>query len=215
MLAISYNVPEEGRTMPELRNFAFWVVAAAAWGSGVAAASAQSDPQQGSSASTAAGEQRDFDFEIGTWKSHSRRRLNPLTGSTTWVEFDGIAVVRKIWDGRANLVELNADGSAGPVHGLSLRLYDPTTRRWSLYYGSVKSGVVSVPAVGRFVNGRGEFYDQEVYHGKTIMVRNVWSEITRNSCHFEQAFSADGGKSWEVNLITTDIRSSDAENQAQ
>jgi hypothetical protein len=151
--------------------------------------------------------QHDFDFEIGTWKSHGSRLMHPLTGSKTWVEFDGTSVVQPVWNGRANLVELEADGSvAGHIENLSLRLYDPQAHLWSLYYSSSKSGTLSVPTVGKFKNGRGEFFDMELLNGKNILVRNVWSDITPNSCHFEQAFSEDAGKTWEVNWITTDTR---------
>ena len=131
--------------------------------------------------------QHDFDFEIGTWKSHGSRLLHPLTGSTTWAEFEGTSVVRKVWNGRANLVELEADGPvAGHIENLSLRLYSPQSRQWSLYYSSSKGGSLSVPTVGEFRNGRGEFYDMEPVNGRSILVRNVWSDITPNSCHFEQ-----------------------------
>jgi hypothetical protein len=151
--------------------------------------------------------QHDFDFEIGTWKSHGSRLVHPLTGSKTWVEFDGTAVVRPVWNGRANLVELEADGPvAGHIENLSLRLYDSQSHQWSLYYSTSKSGTLSVPTVGKFKNGRGEFFDMELVNGKNILVRNVWSDITPNSCHFEQAFSEDGGKTWEVNWIATDTR---------
>jgi len=159
--------------------------------------------------------QHDFDFEIGTWKSHGSRRLHPLTGSNTWAEFDGTSVVRKIWNGRANLVELEADGPvAGHIENLSLRLYNPQSHQWSLYYASSKSGALSMPAtVGEFKNGRGEFFDMELINGRNTLVRNVWSDITPNSCHFEQAFSIDEGKTWEVNWITTDTRVNDDSTQ--
>jgi hypothetical protein len=159
--------------------------------------------------------QHDFDFEIGTWKSHGSRRLHPLTGSATWAEFDGISVVRKVWNGRANLVELEADGPvAGHIENLSLRLYNPQSHQWSLYYASSKSGALSMPAtIGEFKNGRGEFFDMELINGRNTLVRNVWSDITPNSCHFEQAFSIDEGKTWEVNWITTDTRVNDDSTQ--
>jgi hypothetical protein len=153
--------------------------------------------------------QHDFDFEIGTWKTHLSRLVHPLTGSTTWVEYDGTSVVRKIWDGRANLVELDVTGPAGHVEALSLRLYDPRAHQWSLNSANVRSGTLSVPTIGEFKNGRGEFYDQEPFNGRTILVRNVWSDITANSCRFEQAFSDDGGKTWELNWIAVDTRVKD------
>jgi hypothetical protein len=94
--------------------------------------------------------QHDFDFEIGTWKTHLRRLEHPLTGSTTWVEYDGTTVVRKVWDGRANLVELVADGPAGHFEGLNLRLYNPQSRQWSLNFSNSKSGTLSQPTIGEF-----------------------------------------------------------------
>lgn len=158
--------------------------------------------------------QRDFDFEIGSWKSHGARRLHPLSGSDTWVDFDGISVVRRVWNGRANLVELEAAGpNAGHIENLSLRLYNPQSHQWSLYYASSKGGSLSLPAVGEFRNGRGEFYDMELINGRNTLVRNVWSEITPTSCHFEQSFSDDLGKTWEVNWITTDTRIADDSKQ--
>jgi hypothetical protein len=153
--------------------------------------------------------QHDFDFEIGTWKTHLRRLLNPLTGSTTWVEYDGTTVVRKVWNGRANLVELVADGPAGHFEGLSLRLYNPQSHQWSLNFANASGGVMAQPTTGEFKNGRGEFFDQETFNGRVILVRFVISDITPNSCRFEQAFSDDGGKTWEVNWIATDTRVKD------
>ncbi|GAA0706564.1 hypothetical protein [Dokdonella soli] len=154
--------------------------------------------------------QHDFDFEIGTWKTHLKRLLHPLTGSTTWVEFDGTSVVRKVWNGRANLIELEVDGPGGHIEGLSLRLYNPQSHQWSLNFANSSSGTLSVPTIGEFKDGRGEFYDQESLNGRTILVRNVWSDITPNSGRFEQAFSDDGGKTWEVNWIAIDTRVADA-----
>ena len=134
--------------------------------------------------------QHDFDFEIGAWKTRLSRLLRPLTGSTAWVEYEGTSVVRRILDGRANLVELSVAGAAGRIEGLSLRLYDPHSRRWSLH----------------FANGRGEFYGSDTLDGKPILVRFVIAKLTSDSWRFEQAFSADDGKTWEVNWIAIDTR---------
>ena len=144
----------------------------------------------------------DFDFHIGTWKTHVKRRLKPLTGSTTWVEMNGTTVVRKVWNGRANLVELKTEG----FEGLSLRLYNPQTRQWSLNFANAGDGTMTPPTIGEFRNGRGEFYAQETLNGRAIFVRFVISDITPDSIRFEQAFSDDGGKTWEVNWIATDTR---------
>jgi hypothetical protein len=163
-------------------------------------------------AQTAAAErngEHDFDFEIGTWKTHVSRLVHPLSGSKTWAEYDGTSVVRKIWGGRANMVELEVDGPAGHIEGLSLRLYNPDSHQWSLNFANSKVGSLGAPTIGEFKNGRGEFYDQETLNGRAILVRFVISDVTPNSCHFEQAFSDDGGKTWESNWIATDTRVKD------
>lgn len=150
--------------------------------------------------------QHDFDFEIGTWKTQLKTLTHPLTGSTTWVEYQGTTVVKKILDGKANLVELVADGPAGHFEGMSLRLYNPSTYQWSLNFAGIKSGTLSLPTIGEFKNGRGEFYNQETLNGRAIFVRFIILQETPDILHFEQAFSDDGGKTWEVNWIATDTR---------
>lgn len=151
--------------------------------------------------------QHDFDFEFGSWKAHLRRRVHPLSDSREWVEYDGVSVVRKVWNGDANLGEFNVTGKAGHIEGMSLRLYNPGSRKWSIYWANRKDGDLTVPPmIGDFVNGRGEFYDHETFQGKPIMVRFIFSGLTPTSFRLEQAFSADGGKSWEPNWISTFTR---------
>jgi hypothetical protein len=154
--------------------------------------------------------QHDFDFEIGTWKTHVKRLVQPLSGSTTWVEYHGTSVVQKLWDGGANLVMLDVTGPKGRIEGVSLRLYNPESRQWSLNFASRAAGTLDKPTIGEFNNGRAEFYSQETFNGRAILVRFVISDITPTSCRFEQAFSADGGKTWEVNWIATDTRVPDS-----
>jgi hypothetical protein len=158
--------------------------------------------------------QHDFDFEIGTWKTHLRRLVHPLTGSTTWVEYEGTSVVRKVWNGRANLVEPVADGPGGHFEGLNLRLYNPESHQWSLNFAGSSGDALSQPTIGEFKNGRGEFFDQETLNGRAILVRFVMSDTTPDSCRFEQAFSEDGGKTWEVNWIATDTRLKDESDES-
>jgi hypothetical protein len=149
----------------------------------------------------------DFDFEFGSWKIHLKKLQNPLTGSNTWVEFDGTSVTRKVWDGRSQLEQFETDSSTmGHIEGLTLRLYNPQTHQWSLYWSNAKDGALEQPMVGEFKNGRGEFYDQEPLNGKMIYVRFIWSNVNSDTPHFEQSFSDDGGKTWEVNWITDQTR---------
>jgi hypothetical protein len=154
--------------------------------------------------------QHDFDFEIGIWHTHLKRLQHPLTGSATWIEYDGTSTIRKIWNGRANLVELEVDGPTGHIEGLSLRLYNPQSRQWSLNFANSAQGSMSIPTIGEFKNNRGEFYDQETFNNRTILVRNVFEDITANSYSFKQSFSDDGGKTWELNWIAVDTRIPDA-----
>lgn len=154
--------------------------------------------------------QADFDFEIGTWKTHLRRLLKPLTGSTTWAEYDGTTVVRKVWNGRANLVELEVDGPAGHIEALSLRLYNPQSRQWSLNFANSAAGIMATPTIGEFRNGRGEFYNQETLNGRAILVRFLILPVSPDTIRFEQSFSDDGGKTWELNWVAVDTRAKDA-----
>jgi hypothetical protein len=145
--------------------------------------------------------QHDFDWEIGDWNVHLRRLLHPLTGPKTWVEYGGTAHVRKVWNGRANLLELELKSPAGSIEGLSLRLYNPQSEGWSVYFATSDDGSLGAPMIGQFENGRGEFSDRELFQGKLIDVHFVFSNVTEKSFHGEQSFSADEGKSWETNWI--------------
>ena len=150
--------------------------------------------------------QNDFDFEIGKWQTHLKRLVKPLTGSTTWVQYEGTTIVKKIFDGKANLVELDVQGLAGRIEGLNLRLYNPETKQWSLNFANMRDGNLAIPAVGSFKNVQGEFFNEDTFNGVKVLVRFIISEITADSCHFEQSFSADNGKTWEVNWIADDTR---------
>ena len=116
-----------------------------------------------------------------------------LNGSTTWVEHNGTNMVRTPWDRRANLREVELDGPKGHLELLTLRLYNPQAHQWSINIASSPAGALSPPAIGEFKSGRGEFYDQETFNGRTILVRPGVSEMIPNSCRFDQAFSPDGG----------------------
>jgi len=144
----------------------------------------------------------DFDFDIGEWQTHSKRLMHPLSGANDWAETDGIANVTPVWGGKANLAEFKADGSAGPMELIALRIYNPTTKQWSINFAHPQGGTLgSVPGVGQMQDGRLTFYDQEPINGKATLVRfSIWG-ITADTAQSEQAFSSDGGKTWETNWI--------------
>lgn len=153
--------------------------------------------------------QHDFDFEVGHWHIHLKRRLHPLTGSNQWVEFDGTSVTRFLWHGAAQVEQFETDGAGGHIEGLTLRTYNPQAHQWRLYWANSKNGIVVVPQIGEFKDGQGEFYAQDTLNGKSILIRFIWSKTNTNTPHFEQAFSGDGGKTWEVNWITDQTRTTD------
>ena len=93
----------------------------------------------------------------------------------------GTANVRPLWGGKAQIDEVEIDLPSGRIQGMTLRLYQPESRQWNLYWVSQKVGRIDVPTVGEFKDGRGEFYDQELYEGRSILVRYVWSNITPKS----------------------------------
>ncbi|MGN6187070.1 MAG: hypothetical protein ACTHQM_25825 [Thermoanaerobaculia bacterium] len=168
-------------------------------------------PLFSSFAQTAKDGQHDFDFEIGTWRTHVRRLVKPLTGSTTWVEMNGTTVVRPIGNGRGNLVELIADGPNGRFEGISLRLYNPAARQWSLNFANLANGELTTPTIGEFSGARGEFFSHEKLGERMIFVKFVIIKTSPDSCRFEQSFSDDGGKTWELNWVATDTRVTDAQ----
>jgi hypothetical protein len=153
----------------------------------------------------------DFDFLHGTWRVHNRRLRTPLAGSSEWYEFEARAVERPLWDGQANLEEYDGtlpDGTR--VRGLALRLYEPDAQRWTISWASGATGLLDVPMVGTFVDGRGEFLCRDTHAGRPIAVRFVWTSDGPDAARWEQAFSADGGATWETNWIMAFTRASDA-----
>ncbi len=165
---------------------------------------AQSVPQRPAPARDG---QRDFDFEIGTWKTDLKRLAKPMSGNTEWLTYTGTSKVTKVLGGRANMVELDVTGPSGRIEGVSLRLYNPEKKTWSLNFANARSGELVPPSVGSFdAQGRGEFYSNETYNGKPVIVRFLILPISRDSIRFVQAYSADGGKTWEDNWIAIDTR---------
>ena len=174
------------------------------------AAVAQNDtphPDSGSSASRQTASphdgQHDFDFELGKWKAHLRYLRHRLSGSNDWEDFDGTVVTTPFMDGKGNLTEMNVESptSHRRIQNIAVRVYNITSHQWSIYGTDDKSGVFDPPQIGQFDGNRGEFYASDIYQGRQVYIRFVWQNLGPTRTHFEQAFSADGGKTWEVNWI--------------
>jgi hypothetical protein len=146
------------------------------------------------------GTARDFDFLAGSWRVRSRRLVRPLGGSTEWIEFEGTNVSRPVWNGAANVDEFHANAPAGPLQGMTIRLFDPQSRQWRIYWANGANAAIDVsPMTGGFEKGHGEFYGREEFDGKPIVVRFLWTVQGPDSARWEQAFSADEGRTWETN----------------
>lgn len=144
----------------------------------------------------------DFDFQIGTWHVDFDRLTRRLAGSRDWRTYNGSLVVRRLWNGRANVGELDVRHGADRIETILLRTYNPETRQWNDYgVDMADATVLFPPATGRFSNGRGELFDRETYDGRPIVVRYVFDDVNAQSCRFVQSFSADNGKTWEPNAV--------------
>jgi hypothetical protein len=146
----------------------------------------------------------DFDFNFGVWKSHITRLTHPLTDSTESIELNGTVAVRKVWDGKAYLEEMQADGPKGHWEGMTLFLYNPQSHEWSQTFVNSAQGVFSGTMTGSFHDGRGELYSQDTVDGRAILVRGTWSNIAADSHRYQEAYSTDGGKNWQT-VFTADL----------
>ena len=143
----------------------------------------------------------DFDFFVGRWTVAHRRLRSRLTGDTHWEEFRGICETRPIIGGLGNVDDNILELPAGTYRAGTLRLFNPQTGRWSIWWVDSRHMVLEPPVHGRFESGIGTFFGDDVLDGRPIRVRFIWSRITKNSARWEQAFSADEGATWETNWI--------------
>ena len=143
----------------------------------------------------------DFDFLVGSWRVHHRHLKARLADSQEWVAFEGTCTVRPLMDGYGNVDDNFLDMPGNPYHGVGLRSYDTKTGDWAIWWvdSRMPHALLDPPVKGHFVNGVGNFYSDDTLRGKTVRVRYTWSHITANSAQWEQAYSPDGGKTWEMN----------------
>ncbi|HEV2675197.1 MAG TPA: DUF1579 domain-containing protein [Aliidongia sp.] len=143
----------------------------------------------------------DFDFVIGDWTVRHRQLRKRLAGETGWTEFSGSSNTAKILAGQGNLEETEIRTPRGTYHGSALRLYDPKVRLWSIYWMDSRFPRLDTPVVGRFEDGIGRFYGDERFEDKIVRLRLTWTPISTAECRWDQAYSPDGGDSWETNWI--------------
>jgi len=171
------------------------------------ATAASGDASTPPASSTSADGQGDFDWEIGTWRSTVQVLAEPLSESADkWLQFAGTSTVRPLLDRRANILEFEVSGPNGRIDALNMRLYEPQAQRWSLTFINIRDGLLTPAVYGGFRNGVGEFYGDDQLGGRPIKVRFLISRPSPDEARFEQAFSADGGTTWEPNWIAVDRR---------
>jgi NIPSNAP len=156
----------------------------------------------------------DFDFLMGAWKVHNRRLQARLKGSSTWDEFEATNVARPLLAGAGNEDEYRT-GFAGGFVGMSFRFYDRATKRWAIYWADSRKGVLEPPVYGSFADGQGVFLGTDTLEGRPIQVRFIWSRLLTPSPRWEQAFSEDGGKTWETNWVMDMTRDAAASKVAE
>jgi hypothetical protein len=144
--------------------------------------------------------QHDFDFNIGVWHTHIKRTLDPFAGNSETVELNGTVTVRKVWDGKAELEEIEADGPKGHWEGLTLFLYNPTAHQWTQSFANSKVGVLS-SNIGELKDDRVTLIGQDTVDGKAILVKAEWTDIKPGSHQYEELYSNDGGTTWARSFI--------------
>jgi hypothetical protein len=150
------------------------------------------------------GGRHDFDFLVGKWRVKNRRLKERFAGSKEWVEFEATSTSHAILDGIGNVDEIRIP-STGKA-GVTLALFDPAKEIWTLYWVTREEGVLQPPLTGRFYNGTGEFYGDDVDGSRPVRVRYLWTGVSKRAARWEQAFSIDGGATWETNWVMDFVR---------
>jgi hypothetical protein len=162
------------------------------------------DPDYDTAYTPGSGSEHDYDFNMGHWNTQIRAVENPLSAPGVWSSLHGTHVAYRVWGDWANIGQLEVDGPGGHIEDMALRTYDRKTHQWRVYFANSKTGTLAAPMVGEFRNGVGTFVFLDEMEGKTVLVRNVWSDITAKSCHQDWAISADGGKTWIPTWFSVD-----------
>jgi hypothetical protein len=143
-----------------------------------------------------------FDFLVGHWTVRHRRLKERLVGCTEWEAFPGTCRMRPLLDGQANVDDNVLQLPSGTYRAAAIRAYDPVTRQWSIWWlDSRHPHDLGTPVVGAFEDGTGTFFADDILNGQPIRVRFLWTDITAVSARWQQAFSQDGGATWETNWI--------------
>lgn len=143
---------------------------------------------------------RDFDFLIGRWTVQHRRLLRRLAGCTEWQSFAGTCEAVSILGGDGNVDDNLIALPEGSYRAATLRSFDRSKQQWSIWWLDTRhAGALDTPMRGAFVEGQGLFLADDHFEGRPIRVRFLWTRVNTPQPRWEQAFSADGGITWEDN----------------
>lgn len=148
---------------------------------------------------SATSSQHDFDFYEGKWKLRNRKLKKRLKNCTEWMEFESTQEMHKVLQGMGNIDNYLATFEGVPFEGMSVRLFNPKTRLWSIYWADTHEGVLQPPVVGSFENDVAHFFTRDVFDGKKVLVVFRWDVRDKMNPVWSQAFSEDSGKTWEWN----------------
>ena len=144
----------------------------------------------------------DFDFLLGKWQVRNKRLQARLVASSEWVQFPArLEGGRRVLDGLALMDQYKADFDGGYFEGLSLRVFNPATKQWVIYWLDTNDLELTEQVVGAFKDGIGEFYGEEMFEGKPVKLRFIWSKISATSARWEQAYFDQARDAWETNWI--------------
>jgi hypothetical protein len=155
---------------------------------------------------SATSSQHDFDFLVGNWALKDKKLKSRLTGSNEWIEFESTVEMHPLLNGIGNMDTYRTTVDGKPFEGIAVRLFNPKTKLWSIYWADSNAGVMDPPVVGSFEGNIGRFYCKDKFKGKDIIVLFLWDKTNPNNPVWSQAFSPDNGKTWEVNATNTSHR---------
>ncbi len=150
---------------------------------------------------SATSSEHDFDFLIGDWTIRNKKLKERLNKCTDWLEFEANHSCQKILKGYGNTEHFSTKFDGVPFEALGLRLFNPKTRLWSIYWADSINVVLDVPQVGSFENGVGRFYADDLFQGKPIIVMFEFEKRNPENPIWRQAFSPDKGETWEWNWM--------------
>lgn len=145
----------------------------------------------------------DFDFLYHDWHVHHRKLKTRLAGANDWFEFEGTSNTRPILGGKGNIEDnVIHDPTSGTYRATALRSFDVENHVWRIWWLDQRfPASIGAPVVGGFQGEKGLFITNEEWQGRAIKLRFIWLKDADGGPCWKQAFSSDGGQTWETNWV--------------